>query len=257
VATARELTDPNISMYVPPPPAGAGVCSTCHGSWPWADECWSCRQTRGGVEYSVGLIVPISLARKDQAGQLYDVLRGYKGSRDPDVRWQHQLHIAALLYRFLHHHRPHIAAAAGRDYDTITIVPSKSGREGQHPLEASINLVKPLRESYVRMLEPGPGTIGRNAPAVDGFVSGTDLRGRRVLLIDDTFTTGAKVQSAAHALSFAGNDVVAALVVGRLIDVQEPDATTKPHIAELMNARSEFWKQQAAKQFSFDTCCLE
>jgi hypothetical protein len=257
VATARELTDPNISMYVPPPPAGPGVCRTCHGSSATAIECRSCRETRGGVPHPVELIVPFSLARKDQAGQLYDVLRGYKGSRDADVRWQHQLHIAAILYRFLEEHRPHIAAAAGRDYDTITIVPSKSGREGQHPLETAINLVRPLRESYIRMLEPGPGTIERNAPAVDGFVSGTDVRDRRVLLIDDTCTTGAKVQSAAHALADAGNDVVAALVIGRLIDVREPDATTKAHVAELMNARAELWKQQAAKPFSFDRCCLE
>ena len=255
--TVGELTDPNISMYVPVPPAGDGICRTCHNASPLGAYCPSCNRTRGGVEHPVELVIPISLTRKDKERQLYDVLRGYKGSPDADVRWQHQLHIAAILYRFLHWHEAHINAAAGIDFDTITIVPSKSGREGQHPLEAAINLVKPLREHYVSMLVPGPGVIGRNEPAADGFVSATEVNGRAVLLIDDTFTTGAKVQSAAHALKLAGNEVVAALVLGRLVDVQEPGEETAPHIAELMRARGELWRRQAAQEFSFDTCCLE
>src|SRR5262245_5853022 len=113
-------------MYVPPPAAGDGVCATCHGASGDYRECWSCRESRTGVDCPVELVVPISLVRTDQAGQLYAVLRDYKSSWLPTkVLTTHSLHVAALLLRFLDGHRPHIAAAAGRDYDAIAIVPSK------------------------------------------------------------------------------------------------------------------------------------
>jgi hypothetical protein len=39
----------------------------------------------------------------------------------------------------------------------------------------------------------------------------------RILLIDDTFTSGARLQSAASALALAGATVVAAFTLGRFI----------------------------------------
>jgi orotate phosphoribosyltransferase len=42
--------------------------------------------------------------------------------------------------------------------------------------------------------------------------------GKSVLLIEDTWTTGANVQSAAHALKQAGARTVAAVPIGRHID---------------------------------------
>jgi phosphoribosylpyrophosphate synthetase len=50
----------------------------------------------------------------------------------------------------------------------------------------------------------------------------TDVRGRRVLVVDDTWVTGARARSAAAALALAGAQVVAALVIGRAVD---PDAS--------------------------------
>lgn len=100
---------------------------------------------------------------------------------------------------------------------------------------------------HERLLAPGPGVIARNAAADDGFIASPNAQGRRVLLIDDTFTSGAKIQSAASALAIGGATVVAGVVLGRVIDPTNP---AYPEPAEL-------WKRQSRIPFRFDTCCLE
>jgi len=47
------------------------------------------------------------------------------------------------------------------------------------------------------------------------FVVTAPIEGRSVLLIDDTWTTGASAQSAAAALKAAGASATAAVVIGR------------------------------------------
>ncbi len=49
----------------------------------------------------------------------------------------------------------------------------------------------------------------------DQFSVTEDVGGKRVLLLDDTFTTGAKLFSAAAALRSAGAEVVGPVVIGR------------------------------------------
>jgi predicted amidophosphoribosyltransferase len=250
VATAEEITEPHLSLYVPPPPAGPGVCDTCHGApRPGYGRCWSCDTTRANVSHPLALVVPVSLTRTDSEAQLHNVLRDYKHSPDPAVRDRHQLHVAALLWRFLGHHRRCVEEAAGRPFDTITVVPSKSGRTGAHPLEQAIGRTpQRMRELHQRLLEPGPGEIRRNAPADDGFLATPQAAGRQVLLIDDTLTSGAKLQSAASALTLGGATVVAGLVLGRVIDLSNPDRYPE---------KTELWERQAHTPFTFTTCCLE
>jgi predicted amidophosphoribosyltransferase len=43
----------------------------------------------------------------------------------------------------------------------------------------------------------------------------------RILLVDDTFTSGATFQSAASALALGGADVIAGVVIGRVIDTSD------------------------------------
>ncbi len=245
--TPQELTDPHLSTYVPPPRAGRGVCQVCHGSSGQYARCWSCNTTRGRVTHPLRLVVPVSLTRTDMEAQLHNVLRDYKYADDQAVRQRHRHHVAALLLRFLVAHRACIESAAGATFELITVVPSKRGRAGAHPLEQAIDLAPDLREIHERLLDPGPGAVGRNAPTDDAFVAKARASGRRVLLIDDTFTSGAKVQSAASALTLGGATVVAGLVLGRVIDVSSPDY---PEPAEL-------WRRQSRVPFDFGVCCLE
>lgn len=69
-----------------------------------------------------------------------------------------------------------------------------------------------------------------------------------MLLVDDTFTSGATFQSAASALALDGADVVAGVVIGRVINTSD----TAGHPEKLA-----LWQQQRQVPFSFAACCLE
>lgn len=128
-----------------------------------------------------------------------------------------------------------------------TIVPSKRERVS-HPFERAILLGRDLSRTYRPLLAPHrPEQINRASGSDDGFVTIEDVDGRRVLLLDDTLASGATFQSAASTLSLAGANVVAGVVIGRVIttdDSRFPD-------------RDAFWEHQRRFQFTFDQCCLE
>jgi hypothetical protein len=66
--------------------------------------------------------------------------------------------------------------------------------------------------------------------------------------VDDTYTSGANVQSAAVKLTVAGARVVAAVPVGRVIDTRRRDRFPEKHA---------FWRRQRGIPFDFGRCCLE
>jgi adenine/guanine phosphoribosyltransferase-like PRPP-binding protein len=65
-----------------------------------------------------------------------------------------------------------------------------------------------------------------------------------VLLVDDTWTTGARAQSAAIALHDAGAARVAVVVLGRHFDRDFGSGET-------------YYQQAKTRKFTWDTCCLE
>ena len=242
--TVESLTDPFILTLTPPPLIGAGVCDICHGSpnagW---DRCSSCAQTDGQVSRPIELVVPITLC--EAMGQMHHVLRSYKDSPVESVRTRMRLRIAALLYRFLATHRECIINAAGGDWDLITTVPSSTGRAGTHPLELVIQHVPPVEREHATLLRRGPGQLGHNRASDDGYEVIEDVRGRSMLLVDDTFTSGARGQSAASALQLAGAHVVAMVPIGRYM---RPDYSP---------ATRTFWDNARSTRFDFETCCLD
>ena len=65
-----------------------------------------------------------------------------------------------------------------------------------------------------------------------------------VLLIDDTWTTGGRAQSAAIALHDAGAAKVAVVVLGR-------------HFDRSFGSGETYYQQAKARGFTWDSCCLE
>jgi predicted amidophosphoribosyltransferase len=195
----------------------------------------------GDVSRPTGLVVPISLYQT--TGQLWYVLRKYKDSPDAQLRQRFTLQIAATLSRFLRLHEGCIAAAAGRPWQGITLVPPSHEREGPQPLEGAVNLVPALRGQYVRTLRTVVPRVPRLA-SDEAYEVVTDVGGLDLLVIDDTFTTGASIQSAASALQLAGANVVGAVVVGRVIN---PEFT--PETKAL-------WAKARELPFRFETCCV-
>lgn len=95
---------------------------------------------------------------------------------------------------------------------------SRSGgiRAREHrPVERLGTLVAPTRDRYERLLECSGNAVAPRQFHRDKFRARRSLEGEAVLLIDDTWTTGASAQSAAAALKTAGAGAVAVVVIGR------------------------------------------
>jgi predicted amidophosphoribosyltransferase len=245
VATFREYTDPYLSIYTRVPPVGPGVCEVCHGAPnPGFARCWSCNQTMRQVAQPLNLIVPISLYQTP--GQLWKVLRDYKDGRTQRLRTRFTTQVAATIGRFLSSHWRCIAGERGQPWDLIVTVPSSSGRVGMHPLRRALQMLPPpYKDHEMDVLRPGTMPVRHNQADDDGFTVRGSLDGVRILVIDDTYTTGARLQSAASALRRAGGELVAGVVVGRVIRADDSPATRA------------LWDTAKAIRFSFDACCLE
>jgi predicted amidophosphoribosyltransferase len=237
MTTVRDLTDPYVDTFTPVPPAAEGVCNVCHGAPNpgWA-TCWSCDRTVGQVSLPIIRIAPITLY--EPMGQMHHVLRKYKDG-PPELQRRFKPRVAALLGRFLQHH----ASCIG-EWDVLTTVPSSKGRTGTHPLAQAVQMVPDLAVAYSDLLSIGPHPAHHGAASDLGFTVNAPVQGRRVLLVDDTFTSGAEVQSAASALQLAGAAIPAAVVIGRYIDPRFNDAS------------KQLWEQAHARPFRFERCCL-
>jgi len=197
----------------------------------------------GQVSRPIQLVVPVSLYRVSE--QLHHALWHYKNDHNPSIRARFQYELAALFGRFFNDHSGCIRTAAGNPWNAITTVPSSRQRAGEHPLEASLRLLTGWKQMVVTTLEAGTAEMGHNSADDQGYRPLRDFHGESFLLVDDTFTSGARLQSAASALQLAGARVVAAVVLGRVIDPDRSDTSRQ------------LWDRARAIPFDFATCCLE
>lgn len=244
MASAGQYTDPFLQTYTPVPVAGPGVCAICHsGPGPGHTVCYSCAEVMRQVSYPTRSVVPISLYKLNS--QLWHVLRYYKdgSGRSADLL---AMQVAAIIARFAAQHLQCVARVLGGDPAVVTSVPSTraSQRPGTHPLEAAVTRVGAFASLYAPLLVRGTAYVDHNRADDDAFIVRRTLSGERVLVVDDTLTTGARLQSAVSALRRNGASAVAGLVVGRVIDPDWND-----------NCRL-IWDQARATPFSFGDCCL-
>jgi len=248
VTALAEVAGPLAGICVPVPAADVAgrICVTCHTRRESGfDRCLSCRRVEAQVTRPCPVVVPVSLY--EVRSQLHHYLRGYKSvATAPGLRREFSMKVAALLCHFLRLHRGCIASAGGGDWSVMTCVPSSAGRSGEHPLVGALRAVPEVFASYEELLGVGGAGVGlgHNLASDDGFVAGRRLDGERVLVVDDTFTTGARAQSAASALTLAGAEVVAIVPVGRVVD------PGWEHVGA-------WWAAWRRRPFTFDTCCLD
>jgi predicted amidophosphoribosyltransferase len=144
-------------------------------------------------------------------------LAAYKRAADPFVP-DAFVELAAILWRFLERHETCVAAAAGVErFDLVTTVPSGDReRDARHPLRRIVgDLVGPVRDRHERVLRRTTAAVAPRRFEARRFAATRALDGSSVLLIDDTWTSGASAQSAAAALVAAGAGRVGAVVIGR------------------------------------------
>jgi hypothetical protein len=196
------------------PLRGPGVCPTCFNLTGPYDRCFAC--TRQGAVLRALLPISYSVGHE----QLHGVLAGYKRIGGSGARVL-SIELATLLWRFLERHEGCLARAAGVPrFELVTTVPSSdSVRDESHPLRWIVGeLCAPTRERYERLLHRFWTEVAEREFSPTKYLTQRDLRGEDVLLIDDTWTTGASAQSAAAALLAAGSGTVAAVVIGRHVN---------------------------------------
>jgi hypothetical protein len=193
------------------PVRGPGVCDVCLTFTDGYTCCYTCARTPQALD----ALAPISYSVA--AGQLHHVLAAYK-RRDGPVGRQLSTQLAAVLWRFLSDHERCLAQAAGvSSFDLVATVPSGDGeRDASHPLHWIVSeAVGPTRDRHRRLLGRSRAPVAPHEFNRRRYVATGRLPDRAVLMIDDTWTTGANVQSAAAALKEAGAQTVAAVVIGR------------------------------------------
>jgi hypothetical protein len=164
-------------------------------------------------------VVPIAYAVKGSsyARQLWLYKSGRQGA-GPAGRA-----LALRLLLFLRDHGGCVwrRAGTGAGPTHVAVVPSSRGRPGEHPLRT---LVAPCLTLRWAALAARPGEASRLRDLDPRRFRAARLPGARVLLLDDTWTTGASAQSAAMALRRAGASAVAVVVLGRHL-IEPPDTT--------------------------------
>ncbi len=148
---------------------------------------------------------------------------GYKESPVPEARARFTPMVRDLFDAFFAAH----AACLARDapVDLVLAVPSTARPSGA-PLATVDGLGEVVHNRLrarlrVDLLCRGPGWLGHMRPRRDGFVVPGDrrpcVRGRHVLVLDDTYVSGARAQSAAAALRLAGAASVQIVAGGRVL----------------------------------------
>jgi hypothetical protein len=209
------------TIYPPEPAGRPGVCAVCRGpARAGYVRCYQCAQhDLLGPGLLADAVAPVSYAVKGTA--FAAGLWRYKSWRSPDLEARTAL--LALLLTFLHDHGGCVWRHAGMPAPgRLAVVPTGCGRPGPHPL---LEMAGP----YLRLPTTGlvirPGEQGRD-PNPDRFISERTGPGASVLLLDDSWVSGASAQSAAAALKRAGARHVAVVVLGRHVDPADPGSAS-------------------------------
>jgi predicted amidophosphoribosyltransferase len=211
--TVRELAAP-YENFMLAPRRGPGVCGICFNLTDGYTECYACTQ----AAHHLDAIAPISYSVAHE--QLHHALAAYKRVNGAVGR-RLATELAAVLWRYLNDHERCVARAAGVSrFDLVTAVPSgNQDRDERHPLRWIVGeLIAPTRDRHARLLRRTEKPVRPHEYSPEKYKATPSVQNKSILLIDDTWTTGANAQSAAAALKAAGAGSVGAVVIGRHVN---------------------------------------
>ena len=208
--TVAELSGPYENFMLGPRPA-SDVCAVCFNFTRGYELCYACDHNQPWLD----AVVPISYSVARE--QLHHALAHYKRMTGP-VAQRLAVELAAVLWRFLEHHESCLARRTRvSSFPLVTTVPSgERARDADHRLRWMVGeMAGATRDRYERLLKRSDRPVDAHAFHAEKFIAIRRLDGAPVLLIDDTWTTGASAQSAAAALKKANSGPVAVVVIGR------------------------------------------
>jgi len=247
VPTVWELSAPYENHLLPVLPLAPGVCAVCHTSMAALGPlCYQCSRADSTLMATASAVGFTALAVK--GGQLARDLWVYKNGPSDDIRWAPRLGLAAVLWRSLELHERCLATVARvPSFSVVTTVPSTSGRADE-PIAALAGMIGATRDRYQRLLRSSPQVPNTRDPRSDRYVALRSLVGESVLLLDDTWTSGAHAQSAAAALRAAGAYAVGIWAIGRHFNREQP--------GEYGEAAERYYRQARALGWAWERCCL-
>lgn len=220
------------------------MCKACLGACGAAYHyCGPCQDTWHRAAGQVAdLIVPITY-RRGHEGQHSQNLRMYKQEQGNRAAARS---LTALFAHFCLHHIACVKrAAAIEHFSHVAFVPStKVTEEAIHPLESM--LAPKVRSLAPVQLSVNPEVASTRRRFEPGwFHVETDLReyAADILLIDDTWVTGSRAQSAAHMLKLAGARKVVVLLLARQVSPSYSQAKT-------------LLKRMDHEEFDMDVCAF-
>lgn len=194
------------------------VCDLCLGPVnPGYSRCVGCHRLTSSAtpvpEELLTRVVPMTTAVSPSPW--YTRLATYKTFRS-----DYQPTLAALAYTFLRSNSAAIQELLGYPPDCITLVPSKRGLPYEdQPLRRALSLVSSIKERLVHGLSYRPASSYERQKYDPSWFQGggATVKGQRVLLIEDTWASGATCLSAAGALLELGARSVVVLPIARCI----------------------------------------
>jgi len=222
----RALSAGQVRLLGGPAPAARGLCGVCRGPVRTGSaRCYQCQlQAECAPDGLADLVVPVAYAPKggQHAQRLWRYKSGREGAGDAAAA------LRLLLLAFLGEHGSCLwreAGVAGPSH--LAVVPSGRGRQGPHPLRA---LVGPYLSAPWAPMTARPGA-GPSRDLDPGRFQAKPAPGATVLLLDDTWTSGASAQSAAMALRQAGARAVFVVDLGRHLTPAGPGEPRLPPAA--------------------------
>lgn len=131
--------------------------------------------------------------------------------------------IVSLIWTYLTTNEDHLSVLLGGHWDQVCVVPSKKGHTyATQPLVRTLRFVEPLRDQLRNSLTFESGNNARRfSYTPNAFGRGPDdPDGKRIVLIEDAWVTGATAISAAGALLNMGAAGVVVLPTARVVDAK-------------------------------------
>lgn len=188
------------------------TCRICGTPVQGYERCYRCRHDLSAGQ-AADIVAPLVYGIDGRQSGI--LLRHYKDDISGQARQQHGRVLRRLLYVGIVSHQGCIEKLVGQRVSARVAVPSLNRRPGLHPFTAIAAAMKAIGEGLD--LLPAAGATGERVVSAAQFdvASQRSLTGQHVLVLDDTWTTGSRAQSAALALRAAGAGHVSVMVVGR------------------------------------------
>jgi hypothetical protein len=161
---------------------------------------------------------------------LEDGLEGilWRAKNEPSDVWLRRP-LGALLWTFTKLHLECIESFHGGAFDLRVVMPSHSStRGGVSHLDALIGHVRNFASEWNNgiLVKNNASKAGTRRERIvpDLFTANPAVKGKRVLLFDDTYTTGGSMASAAYALKRSGAMSVVGLSFGRQLNANWRDS---------------------------------